>query len=155
MPDLADAERVLELLDPTTDRFTFFTVDDALVVVDGKEMKRNNGRLLATFNGTLAEHAKELTRRNRLGAEVFVTVNETDLAGRATENMRRVRACWREDDDGMRAKEPLPFSRRSGRILAPERRTNTYSWPACPPINTATFRKEWLRSGGAAPTRRT
>ena len=36
----------------------------------------------------------------RPGAGIFVTVNETDLRGRASKNIKRVRAVWQEDDSG-------------------------------------------------------
>src|SRR5262249_2959124 len=38
---------------------------------------------------------------------VYVTVNETDLTGRRSENIKRIRAIWQEDDDGHGGPYPL------------------------------------------------
>ena len=44
------------------------------------------------------------------GAGIYVTVNETDGKGRKSENIRRIRAIWQEDDDGFNGAFPLPPS---------------------------------------------
>jgi hypothetical protein len=41
------------------------------------------------------------------GAGVYVTINETDLTGRRSENIKRVRAVWQQDDGGHGG--PLPL----------------------------------------------
>lgn len=97
-PDLDAAHRFLTLLDESTDSFTFQSVDD--------NKTRKSAALLRTLNGTLDQHAATLTDLNKRGAGVFVTVNQTDLKGRARENITGIRAVWQEDDgDG----KPLPL----------------------------------------------
>src|SRR5262245_6337687 len=49
----------------------------------------------------------EVVRLYEQGAGVYVTVNETDLRGRKSENIIRVRAVWQEDDDGFDGALPL------------------------------------------------
>ena len=83
--DIDEAEEFLKLLDPDARGFTFQTFDDS-------EQKR--GGLIRVMHGTLAQHADELRRLNNAGAGVFVTINETDLAGRKAENIVRVRAVF-------------------------------------------------------------
>lgn len=83
--DLNEAARFLALLDPEATSFTFQTFDDS----EGK------GKSLArTLHGSLAQHASTLSRLNRAGAGVFVTINETDGTGRKAENIKRVRAVF-------------------------------------------------------------
>jgi hypothetical protein len=90
VPDRSEAQRFLKLLDPTTDKFTFQTFDD--------DKDRKNGRLVRIFHGTLTEHFDELTRFNRHGAGVFVTINATDFAGRTTAHIVRVRCLFADFD---------------------------------------------------------
>src|SRR6516162_4190982 len=80
--DLEAAERFLAFLRAT--RCTFQTFDD--------NAERKDQRLASILHGSLAEHANELVRLNRLGAGTFVAVNETDGQGRKRENIKRVRA---------------------------------------------------------------
>ena len=89
-PDRDQAERFLRLLDEDAERFTFQTFDDS--------RDRKDHRLVRVLHGTLPEHWRELCRLNQAGAGVFVTVNETDLNGRKTENIVRVRAIFQEAD---------------------------------------------------------
>jgi hypothetical protein len=50
------------------------------------------------FHGTLAEYRERLLQANRSGYNIYFTVNETDLKGRKTENIKRVRAFFVDDD---------------------------------------------------------
>ena len=84
-PDLDEARRFLSILDPSASSFTFQTFDDS---------ESKDPRLLRTLNGSLDQHADELARLNDAGAGIFVTINETDLTGRKTDNVRRVRALF-------------------------------------------------------------
>jgi RepB DNA-primase N-terminal domain len=93
----ADAERFLKLLDPTVDGFTFQTFDDSGAKRPG---------LARIFNGTLAQHWETLCRLNAQGAGVYVTVNATDGKGRATGNIKRVRALF-VDLDGAPLEPPM------------------------------------------------
>jgi hypothetical protein len=85
-PDLTEAARFLTALDPTATKFCFQTFDDSKA--------RRDRTLTKILHGTLAEHAAELERLNQKGAGIFVTVNETDGAGRMNENITRVRALY-------------------------------------------------------------
>ena len=89
-PDRDQADRFLRLLDEDAERFTFQTFDDSKA--------RKDNRLVRVLHGTLAEHWPELCRLNQAGAGVFVAVNETDLRGRKTDNIVRVRAIFQEAD---------------------------------------------------------
>jgi hypothetical protein len=89
--------RFLRLLDPSAANFTFQTFDD----------DRRNGH---GPNGALARDTSnrdEVRRLYALGAGVFVTINATDLTGRKSENIKRVRAIWQEDDKGHGGPFPL------------------------------------------------
>ena len=89
-PDRDQSERFLNLLDEEADGFSFQTFDD--------NKNRKDHRLVRVLHGTLAEHWQELCRLNQAGAGVFVTVQETDLRGRKTENIVRGRAIFQEAD---------------------------------------------------------
>ncbi|MDR3605811.1 MAG: phage/plasmid primase, P4 family [Oligoflexia bacterium] len=96
-PDLKQARRHLRSLDSRPDaKFTFQTFPDS-------KAKGAHGGLTAVLHGTLDEHADTLTRLNRLGAGIFVTVNETDGLGRKADNIIAVRAVFADKDNG-----PLP-----------------------------------------------
>ncbi|MBA3909453.1 MAG: hypothetical protein C0524_06085 [Rhodobacter sp.] len=84
-PDLAMAGRFLRALDAMSPGGTFQTFDDS------KPPRRELARVL---HGSLAGHAKTLAGLQAKGAGVFVTVNETDLAGRSRANVTRVRAFF-------------------------------------------------------------
>jgi hypothetical protein len=105
-PDLAEARRFLDRLDPSAGAFTFQTLDDA--VIDGK--KRGKRDLSKVFNTSLRDCQAELAALNREGAGAYVTVNQTDLKGRRRENLVRRRAVWCEADHGMPDNLPLPPS---------------------------------------------
>jgi len=49
----------------------------------------------------------EVMQLYQQGAGVYVTVNQTDMTGRKSEKIVRVRAVWQEDDDGYNG--PLPL----------------------------------------------
>jgi hypothetical protein len=90
-PDLEEAERFLELLDPSG-LFTFQTFDD--------NAERKDHRLARVVHGTFAQHAGALTALNQRGAGVFVMVNEGNgvpKAGktcRSNANVVRVRRAF-------------------------------------------------------------
>jgi putative DNA primase/helicase len=95
--DRTAPRRFLHLLDPTAANFTFQTFDD----------DRRNGH---GPNGKLARDTSsrdEVLRLYAHGAGVFVTINATDLTGRKSENIKRVRAVWQEDDKGHGGPFPL------------------------------------------------
>lgn len=96
VPDLKVAERYLTLLDESTEQFTFQTFDDL--------KSRKDPSLIKVLNGTLEQHATDMTRLQWRRAGVFVTVNETDGVGRKNDNIKRIRAVWCEWDNP----EPLP-----------------------------------------------
>lgn len=84
-PDSGAAAEFLAWLDPESPSFTFQTFDDSA----DKRLE-----LARVLNGWLDRHALELQRLQRAGAGVFVIINETDLLGRTTENIKRVRALF-------------------------------------------------------------
>jgi hypothetical protein len=71
-------------LETAGDKFTFQTFGD----------NRKDESLVRVLHGTLDQHWNELVELNNRGAGVFVTVNETDLKGRKTENITKVRALF-------------------------------------------------------------
>ena len=76
----------LSRLDENASFFTFQTFDD--------NAERKNRSLAKIFHGSLEEHFSELRSLQKRGAGVFVTVNETDGAGRTNNNIKRVRALF-------------------------------------------------------------
>jgi hypothetical protein len=95
-----EAIQFLRLLDPNAARFTFQTAQDRPTGV--KITRPELARILHS--------PVELRHFNKLGAGIFVAVNETDLRGRKTENIIRIRAVWNEDDHGYAGRFPLPPS---------------------------------------------
>lgn len=95
-PNLKVAEQYLTFLDETAEQFTFQTFDDL--------KSRKDPSLIKVMNGTLEQHAVDMTRLQWRRAGVFVTINETDGTGRKNENIKRIRAVWCEWD----RPEPLP-----------------------------------------------
>ncbi len=87
-PSIETANKMLEMLDDG-DLFTFQTFDDS------KPPKQGMARI---YNGSLEQHFEALQRLNQQGCGVFVTVNETDLQGRKTENIKRIRGLWIDFD---------------------------------------------------------
>jgi hypothetical protein len=88
--DRTEAERFLALLDPGATAFTFQTFDD--------NADRNDRKLARILQGSLADRWATLADLNARGAGIFVTINETDLKGRTTENVVRVRALFVDID---------------------------------------------------------
>lgn len=97
--DLAQAAEFLALLDESAGAWTFQTFDD--------DKRRKDKRLAQIINAPLEDAAEELSALSRRGAGVFVTVNETDGKGRKVANIRRIRAVWHEDDEGVPRAFPL------------------------------------------------
>jgi hypothetical protein len=73
------------------------------------------------LHGTLAQHWNVLAQLNAQGAGVYVTVNQTNLRGRKTENIVRVR-CLFLDLDGAPLPHDPPARARERRPAAPARR---------------------------------
>ena len=65
--------------------------------------KGKNKKLIRQLHGTIKEHFHELAEINRQGGGIFFTVNETDLCGRTTKHIKKIRAVF-IDLDGT----PLP-----------------------------------------------
>ena len=65
--------------------------------------KGKDKSLIKQLHGTIKQHFHELADLNKRGAGVFFTVNETDLLGRTTKHIQKVRAVF-IDLDGI----PLP-----------------------------------------------
>ena len=82
--DRGDARRFLEKLDPCNS-FTFQTFDDS-------DDKRKS--LVEVPHGSLEENFTLLEKLNDRGAGIFVTINKTDLKGRKTLNIERIRAVF-------------------------------------------------------------
>jgi len=96
-PDLREAQRFLNLLDPSG-IFTFQTFSDreemkrVVELPNGKKKKVDpNARI---FHGTLDEHSKTLIEMNKRRVGVFVMINKGDLLGRSIGNVVRVRAYF-------------------------------------------------------------
>lgn len=86
-PSMKEAERMLDMLDAGGE-FTFQTFADA----------DKNKNLVHIYHGSLEANFDTLARLNGQGAGVFVTVNQTDLQGRTSDNVTRVRALWVDFD---------------------------------------------------------
>ncbi len=96
MLDTGQAVRFLRLLDTTSPEFSFQTF---------REKGDDNPKIRPQII-----HSKslvELRRAHETGAGVYVVVNETNGTGRKTENIRRIRAVWQEDDNGYDGQFPL------------------------------------------------
>lgn len=86
-PSMKEAQRMLNMLDGGGE-FTFQTFADA----------EKTKSLAHICHGSLEAHFDTLARLNGQGAGVFVTVNQTDLQGRTSDNVTRVRALWVDFD---------------------------------------------------------
>jgi hypothetical protein len=84
------AQRFLDILDAQTDRFTFQLFDD--------RRDRKDKSLARILHGTLGEHYAILVEHSRRGAGIFVTINETNLRGRTTADIIRIRANFTDLD---------------------------------------------------------
>jgi hypothetical protein len=89
--------RFLRLLDKNASEFTYQVFDDS---------KKNQVAPLV-FTGKVDD--PQLNELHDRGGAVYVTVNETDLKGRKSENMTRIRAIYNEADGGERT-FPIPPS---------------------------------------------
>jgi Family of unknown function (DUF5906)/RepB DNA-primase from phage plasmid/Primase C terminal 2 (PriCT-2) len=89
MHDKAMAAEFLATLDPVAQKFTFQFFGDS------------SGGYAEVFHGSLDEVWPKVQAVNTpaRGAGVFVTVNETDLRGRRSDNIVRARALWVDADD--------------------------------------------------------
>src|SRR5262249_7611536 len=107
-PDHNEANRFLTVFDPNTDQFTFQTFDDnkerKRARAEANKLRKQQGKpklkdpLARTRHGTLAKHWNELVELNNKGAGIYFTVCETDLKGRKTNNIKRVRAGFSDLD---------------------------------------------------------
>lgn len=70
--------------------FTFQTFDDS-------PAKRRE--LVRVIHGSFSDNLPKLTELNKAGAGIFFCVNETDLKGRSSSNVTRVRALFADFDD--------------------------------------------------------
>jgi RepB DNA-primase N-terminal domain len=89
-PDRTEAEKFLRILSPECDQFTFQTFTDS------KQTREQHKRdpLARVPHGTLSQLWNELVNLSAAGAGVYVTVNETNLRGRAATDVVRVRAYF-------------------------------------------------------------
>ena len=103
LPKWSISELFLELLDPTTRKFTFQTYTD-------RKSKRPKGvdPLARVRRGTLDDLASELSELQNQGAGVFVTINATHGKRRRLEDFDRVRAVWVDLDKGL-PERPWPL----------------------------------------------
>ncbi|MDA9318542.1 DUF5906 domain-containing protein [Octadecabacter sp.] len=84
-PSRAEAQRFLDLLHPRGE-FTFQTFDD--------DQHRKSREFSKILHGALETHFDTLARLNEQGAGVFVCINETNLKGRKTSDILKVRASF-------------------------------------------------------------
>src|SRR4051794_21690781 len=92
LPDRAQAEQFLRLLDPDSDSFTFQAFDDDAERKkahdeDNKTRQREGVRTKPSpytkmLHGPLRQHWDALCHYNRRGSGIFVTIGATDLKGR-------------------------------------------------------------------------
>lgn len=68
-----------------------------------------NGPGACILHGSLEQLAQDLEKRNLAGIGVFITVNQTDLAGRSKKHINALRAVWADIDDKM-ADQPLDLA---------------------------------------------
>ena len=89
-PNKELAHQFLTAVDPSAEAFTFQTFDD--------NQQRQSKDLARVLHGSLDQHWEKLCSLSSDGAGVFVTINETDLTGRKTENVTKIRALWVDTD---------------------------------------------------------
>jgi hypothetical protein len=83
-----EARKMLDMLD-CNGAFTFQTFADR---------KDSTANLARVFHGTLNSCSTDLVNLNKQGAGVFVTINKTDLKGRARNNVTDIRALFIDFD---------------------------------------------------------
>lgn len=102
-PSMKEVQRMLNMLDGGGE-FTFQTFADA----------EKNKNLVHICHGSLEAHFDTLARLNGQGAGIFVTVNQTDLKGRTSDNVTRVRALWvdfdKVDPERVQRLQDMPFA---------------------------------------------
>lgn len=82
------AQKMLNILEPDG-QFTFQTFNDA----------KNKGKPLTNvLHGTLSKHKDVLANLNQQGAGVFVTINQTNLEGRTSRDIKAIRALFVDFD---------------------------------------------------------
>src|SRR5437763_4542788 len=105
-PDRTVAEAFLSALDPDATGFSFQVFDDWKK--RAKNYKKKYGSSdpyrTAILHGSLEKCWSDLVTFSARGCGIFVTVNETDLGGRAAANVMRIRAAFVDLDRG----GPLP-----------------------------------------------
>lgn len=97
--NLKQAGQFLQLLDSTTDKFTFQTFDDLKA--------RKSNKLAETFYGSLAELAPKLIELNLAGAGIYVTINRVlPSERRVADNITHIRAFFSDKDDSVNITKP-------------------------------------------------
>ena len=96
--DFEQAARFLLLLDETAESFTFQTFTDCKTQRDTGRKNGQGDQLARVIHGSLEHCWRGLCRLNDQGADVYVTVNETDGAGRTVDHITRARAVFEEQD---------------------------------------------------------
>ncbi len=99
-PDLVEARRFLQLLDPSTERFTFQTFQDL-----APGIKVTQPHLARVISGTIDDAL--LLHNYKYGSGIWVTINRTGLRGRKAADIVAIRAVWQEDDNGYAGAFPL------------------------------------------------
>lgn len=97
-PDRTKADWFLRALAPESDRFTFQTFTDDKETRARYKAEGKRDPPARVLHGRLAEHWSELVRLSAAGVGVYVTVNETNLRGRAATDIVRVRAYFVDMD---------------------------------------------------------
>jgi hypothetical protein len=89
-PNRTEAEKFLRILAPESEQFTFQTFTDS------KQAREQHKRdpLARVLHGTLSQLWNVLVQYSAAGAGVYVTVNETNLRGRAASDVVRVRVYF-------------------------------------------------------------
>lgn len=98
--EFREGMRFLQLIDPDAESFTFQIFPEG-------EAKGDRDLTPDILIGSFEGHMDNLSLYNEAGCGVFVTINETDGRGRKTENIKRVRAVWQDDDNGWKGKFEL------------------------------------------------
>ena len=97
-PDRTKADDFLSALAPESDRFTFQSFTDDKVVRDRYKAEGNRDPLARVLHGTLSDQWKVLAELSMAGAGVYIVINETNLRGRTTADIIRVRAYFVDMD---------------------------------------------------------
>lgn len=105
-PDLEQASTMLKALAPSDGAFTFQTFDDneyrkkdnlKAWAAHGKTGKKDPFAIVK--NGEFSRLKDWLTKQNNQQAGIFITVNQTDLAGRLEQNITGIRAYFVDFDN--------------------------------------------------------